>query len=52
VRITADSALGKVSLPGGDGAKGRSSREAIVGEGDASLRIDTSMGSVTVTADA
>jgi hypothetical protein len=52
VRIRADSALGKVTLPGGDTAKGRASRVAVVGDGDASLLIDTSMGSVNVTADA
>jgi hypothetical protein len=52
VRISADSALGKVSLPGGDAARGRSTREAVVGDGLASLRINTSMGSVNVTADA
>ena len=52
VRITADSALGKVTLPGSGVAQGRSSREAVVGEGEASLRIQTSMGSVNVTADA
>jgi hypothetical protein len=52
VRISADSALGKVTLPGVDAAKGRASREAVVGDGRASLRIDTSMGSVHVSADA
>ena len=52
VRIEADSALGKVTLPGGDALKGRSSHEAVVGDGHASLRIDTSMGSVQVSADA
>ncbi|HEY4845605.1 MAG TPA: hypothetical protein VII89_07910 [Candidatus Dormibacteraeota bacterium] len=52
VRITADSALGKVSLPGADTGKGRSTREAVVGGGLANLQIRTSMGSVTVSADA
>jgi len=53
VRISADSSLGKVTLPGGDGTtKGRSSREAVIGDGRASLRIDTSMGSVNVSAEA
>lgn len=52
VHIVANSALGKVSLPGGEAAKGRSTREAVVGDGHADLRIDTSLGSVTVSAEA
>ena len=52
VHITADSALGKVSLPGANTGKGRSTREAVVGDGLADLQIRTSMGSVTVSADA
>lgn len=52
VRIFADAALGKVSLPGPDEAERRrfgSRREAVVGGGDGVLRVETAMGSINVT---
>jgi hypothetical protein len=53
VRILADTALGKIVLPGQDGDGGRrfsSRREATIGAGDAILRVETAMGSINVTA--
>jgi len=41
--------VGKVSLPGDAGARG--AQDVIVGDGTASLVIETNMGSVKVTAD-
>lgn len=52
VRIVADAALGKIVLPGQDDDGGRrvsSRREATIGDGEASLRIETAMGSINVT---
>ena len=54
VRILARTALGQVSLPGGEGRAGWSmggrTEEATVGDGAGTLEIETSMGSVRVTA--
>jgi hypothetical protein len=41
--------MGKVTLPGDAGARG--AQEVIIGDGTASLKIETNMGSVKVTAD-
>jgi hypothetical protein len=52
VRILADTALGKIVLPGHDPESGKrfsSRREAVVGAGDATLRVETAMGSINVT---
>lgn len=52
VRIVADAALGKVVLPGSDEPERRrfgSRREATIGGGDATLRVETAMGSIHVT---
>jgi hypothetical protein len=53
VRITASAAVGKVIVPGRDDAsKGfGSSREAMVGEGAGTLRVETAMGSINVSCD-
>lgn len=48
-KVTARSTLGKVSLPGG--GTGRGDREAIIGDGNAVIDIETTMGSVKVSAD-
>ncbi len=53
VRILADAALGKILLPGDQAESPRrlgSRREAVVGSGDATLRVETAMGSIKVTA--
>lgn len=52
VRIFADAALGKVVLPGSDEPQRRrfgSRREATIGDGDGSLRVETAMGSIHIT---
>ena len=49
VRMNARAHMGKVTLPGEAGARG--AQDAIVGDGTASLVIETNMGSVKVTAD-
>ncbi len=52
VRILADTALGKIVLPGHDAEQGvrfSSRREAIIGAGEATLRVETAMGSINVT---
>jgi hypothetical protein len=53
VHVIAHAALGKVVVPGGDGgAKKRFAgdrREAVIGNGDGVLRVETAMGSVHVT---
>ena len=52
VRILADTALGKIVLPGHDPESGRrfsSRREAVIGAGEATLRVETAMGSINVT---
>lgn len=52
VRIVADAALGRVVLPGSDEPERRrfgSRREAVIGNGDATLRVETAMGSIHVT---
>jgi hypothetical protein len=52
VRILADTALGKIVLPGHDPESGRrfsSRREATIGAGEATLRVETAMGSINVT---
>jgi hypothetical protein len=51
VRILADTALGKIVLPGqeGEGKRFSSRREAVIGAGDATLRVETAMGSINVT---
>lgn len=49
VRVNARAHLGKVSLPGAAGARG--AQDVIIGDGTASLVIETNMGSVRVTAD-
>jgi hypothetical protein len=52
VRILADTALGKIVLPGHDPETGRrfsSRREAVIGAGEATLRVETAMGSINVT---
>lgn len=52
VRIVADTALGKIVLPGHDDASGKrfsSRREAVIGDGAATLRVETAMGSINVT---
>lgn len=52
VRIFADAALGKVVLPGPqepDRRRFGSRREATIGGGDATLRVETAMGSIHVT---
>lgn len=51
VRVSASAALGKVIVPGGDEAKGGigASREALIGAGDATLRVETAMGSINVS---
>jgi hypothetical protein len=52
VRILADTALGKIVLPGHDEETGRrfsSRREAVIGAGEATLRVETAMGSINVT---
>jgi hypothetical protein len=53
VEILATAALGKVVLPDGDGGgKGfGSTRRSIVGEGAGTLRVETAMGSIHVSAD-
>lgn len=50
VQIHAQAAIGKVVLPGNEGAgtKFVQSREATVGSGDASLRVETAMGSIQI----
>jgi len=53
VRITARTSLGKVTLPGPAGpVAGRGAPQATIGAGAATLSIEGSMGSVTVTAEA
>jgi hypothetical protein len=52
VRILADTALGKIVLPGHDPESGKrftSRREATIGAGEATLRVETAMGSINVT---
>jgi hypothetical protein len=52
VRILADTALGKIVLPGSDANQGKrfsSRREATIGAGEATLRVETAMGSINVT---
>ena len=52
VRIYADAALGKVVLPGPqepDRRRFGSRREAIIGDGEGTLRVETAMGSIHVT---
>ena len=51
VRILADTALGKIVLPGQEreGTRFSSRREAVIGGGDATLRVETAMGSINVT---
>lgn len=52
VHIYADAALGKVVLPGQDEPERRrfgSRREAIIGNGDGTLRVETAMGSIHVS---
>jgi hypothetical protein len=49
VRVKARAHMGKVTLPGEAGARG--AQEVIIGDGTASLVIETNMGSVKVTAD-
>ncbi|HYZ94025.1 MAG TPA: hypothetical protein VFA34_16755 [Actinomycetota bacterium] len=52
VHIVADAALGKVVLPGSEEPERRkfgSRREATVGNGDATLRVETAMGSIHVS---
>lgn len=52
VRIFADAALGKVILPGAEEPERRrfgSRREATIGAGEATLRVETAMGSIHVT---
>jgi hypothetical protein len=52
VRIVADAALGKVVLPGSDEGERRrfgSRVEATIGAGEATLRVETAMGSINVT---
>ena len=52
VHIIAEAALGKVVLPGSDpGSRRRfgSRSEATIGEGDATLRVETAMGSILVS---
>ena len=53
VRILADTALGRIVLPGHDpetgGKRFSSRREAVIGAGDATLRVETAMGSINVT---
>lgn len=52
VRIYADAALGKVILPGAEEPERRrfgSRREAVIGDGDGELRVETAMGSINVT---
>lgn len=52
VRITARSAIGKISLPTGDGwVVGGSDREARIGTGEATLDIEATAGAVRVTAE-
>lgn len=52
VRVTARANLGKVSLPGGaEFAGARGTQDLTIGGGAASLKIDTNMGSVKLTAD-
>lgn len=52
VRVKGRAGLGKIVLPGSDSGflLGLGEREAVVGEGAASLDIEVSMGAVTVTA--
>lgn len=52
VRILADAALGKVVLPGNEEPDRRrfgSRREATIGDGEATLRVETAMGSIHVS---
>ena len=49
VRLNARAHMGKVSLPGEAGARG--AQDVTIGDGTASLIIETNMGSVKVTAD-
>ncbi len=52
VRIFADAVIGKVVLPGVDESERRrfgSKRETTIGAGDATLRVETAMGSIHVT---
>jgi hypothetical protein len=52
VRIFADAALGRVNLPGAEEPERRrfgSRREATIGSGDGTLRVETAMGSINVT---
>jgi hypothetical protein len=52
VRVTARANLGKVTLPGGAELAGaRGTQDVTIGDGVASLKIDTSLGSVKLTAD-
>lgn len=54
VRIVADAALGKVVLPGAEGPDRRrfgSRREAVLGDGEGELRVETAMGSIHVSTD-
>ncbi len=52
VRVTARAHMGKVTLPGGaEFAGGRGTQEMTIGDGAGSLIIDTSIGSVSLTAD-
>jgi hypothetical protein len=53
VRVTARANMGKVTLPvGSTGVAGRGTQDVTIGDGTGSLRIDTTMGSVIVSADA
>jgi hypothetical protein len=52
VRIVADTALGRIVLPDHDPETGKrfsSRREATIGAGEATLRVETAMGSINVT---
>jgi hypothetical protein len=52
VRIVADTALGRIVLPDHDPDTGKrfsSRREATIGAGEGSLRVETAMGSINVT---
>jgi len=51
VQVAVRSSLGKVTLPGVSGAVGRGASEATIGAGQATLQIESTMGSVLVSAE-
>ena len=54
VQVFGDSAVGRVALPGDDDERRKgigARRHVVIGSGDATLRIETAMGSINVTTD-